>query len=961
MVKPKRSEPDRIWNVCYQLAKEYFKEHGDLLIPGDYVRDGKRLGAWIGTQRTDYKKRVNPCFTQDRIERLNAIGMVWDAKESEWQRKYKALLTYAGSYSTVRVPQSYITPDGIKLGIWVNRLRMDHKKGRLKEEKKKLLEQIGMIWEPEILRRDMWDVKFDLLKGYVSQNGVFPVAGYVTENGVKLGSWLVNQKAYHKKGVLPAERVNKLEGLGMVWNIAENNWEERYQQAKTYYLKYGYLCLYLQRGLEMPEGLANWLGMQRQKYHRGGLLPDQADRLEQIGMIWDVRECVWEERYQQAKAYYLQNGHLRIPRNSSRPNEQGLAQWISTQRKNYMTGQNPLFDLERVRRLEEIGMVWDASVDSESLWEEWYREAEDFYKTHGHLNPPAGKLRTWIRTQRGAKKQVRGSLSEEQVRRLEQIGMLWDPVNENWKTMYQYAKAYYQIHQKLNIPCNYVTEDGANLGIWISRQRKGYKNYLAGKTGGGRTVITPEHVKLLNDIEMIWDGATIMGSTSFQEKALLFYLRTHFPEAGKLDRWQEFGVELDIYIPSIKAAVEYDGCKWHCDSTEQDEKKGRICKSFGIRLIRIREPGLPGIRQCDQEIKLESLDESAFEEGIRRLFQYLKLPVPDCDMTRDRPAILETYRDFTSRKWDRIFQEVCEHCGESGDLFVPASAKTRSGVNIAGWINTQREAYRNNELTQMQIQKLEKAGMLWAPFEKRWQDMYELAKAYREEYGDLMIPHDYKTNAGENLGMWLSKQREKYRASQQTSHRIYMLEQLGIVWNPLGNRRDRYQLAALEKMGAQWDVRGDKWEAMFEVAENYYREYGNLWVSPAYISPKGEYLGSWISHQRRKACGKDRGRKLTAEQKKRLDGIGMVWNPFEAKWMNKYLLAKAFYLANGHLNIPSNFVCGDGTKLGMWLSSQRQAARGNPNYRMTPERRQMLDDIEMDWTLKSIRPDARHR
>lgn len=173
MVKPKRSEPDRIWNVCYQLAKEYFKEHGDLLIPGDYVRDGKRLGAWIGTQRTDYKKRVNPCFTQDRIERLNAIGMVWDAKESEWQRKYKALLTYAGSYSTVRVPQSYITPDGIKLGIWVNRLRMDHKKGRLKEEKKKLLEQIGMIWEPEILRRDMWDVKFDLLKGYVSPKWAF--------------------------------------------------------------------------------------------------------------------------------------------------------------------------------------------------------------------------------------------------------------------------------------------------------------------------------------------------------------------------------------------------------------------------------------------------------------------------------------------------------------------------------------------------------------------------------------------------------------------------------------------------------------------------------------------------------------------------------------------------------------------------------------------------------------------
>ena len=36
----------------------------------------------------------------------------------------------------------------------------------------------------------------------------------------------------------------------------------------------------------------------------------------------------------------------------------------------------------------------------------------------------------------------------------------------------------------------------------------------------------------------------------------------------------------------------------------------------------------------------------------------------------------------------------------------------------------------------------------------------------------------------------------------------------------------------------------------------------------------------------------------------------------------------------------------------MWLNSQRQALRGNPNYLMTEERKRLLDEIGMEWNLK---------
>lgn len=49
--------------------------------------------------------------------------------------------------------------------------------------------------------------------------------------------------------------------------------------------------------------------------------------------------------------------------------------------------------------------------------------------------------------------------------------------------------------------------------------------------------------------------------------------------------------ELDIYIPSLKLGVEYDGDYWHSlpRMIERDERKNQVCHQKGIRLIRIKE------------------------------------------------------------------------------------------------------------------------------------------------------------------------------------------------------------------------------------------------------------------------------------------------------------------------------------------------------------------------------------
>ena len=84
--------------------------------------------------------------------------------------------------------------------------------------------------------------------------------------------------------------------------------------------------------------------------------------------------------------------------------------------------------------------------------------------------------------------------------------------------------------------------------------------------------------------------------TSFPEQAMFFYIKQAFPDTLNSDK-KTIGMELDIFIPSIKTAIEYDGVNWH-KNNQYELKKNKECKNNGITLIRIREEGLQLYDNC---------------------------------------------------------------------------------------------------------------------------------------------------------------------------------------------------------------------------------------------------------------------------------------------------------------------------------------------------------------------------
>ena len=114
--------------------------------------------------------------------------------------------------------------------------------------------------------------------------------------------------------------------------------------------------------------------------------------------------------------------------------------------------------------------------------------------------------------------------------------------------------------------------------------------------------------------------------------------------------------------------------------------------------------------------------------------------------------------------------------------------------------------------------------MIWAPFDSQWKEYYDLAQDYYNEKGDLLIPIEYTTNNGINLGEWIRHQRRNYKEKRLSKDRIESLEKIGMVWDPL-------------------DV---QWNNYYNLAREYYKTNNNLLVPQRYITDDGFYLGSWI-------------------------------------------------------------------------------------------------------------------
>jgi hypothetical protein len=359
---------NEMWEESFERLQRFQKRFGHCNVPARWQEDEK-LGAWVYTQRAQYKKgRLQP----ERVKRLEKLGIAWrlgleDKKfissgshyqrhEKSWDRFFKKIQKWKKN--------SFFVPDGVDetLRRWTITQRTYHRKGTLRPDRERRLERIGFPWKLQDRLDEAWEGMFQKLVAFKKRFG-HPNVPVTRTGDEKLAGWVANQREFYKDGLLSRERVEKLEKIGFCWRRPdlvkmrlagthykehEALWERRFQALRKWKHK-DYMVT-----VRDDFSLFRWLTRQRAIYRAGLMRADRKRRLEQIGFSMeapDPTDKKWEAKFKQLVAHKKRFGHFNVPTKRN----QHLNAWVRRQRERQKLGR---LRKDRRKRLEAIGFAW---------------------------------------------------------------------------------------------------------------------------------------------------------------------------------------------------------------------------------------------------------------------------------------------------------------------------------------------------------------------------------------------------------------------------------------------------------------------------------------------------------------------------------------------------------------------------------------------------------------------------
>jgi len=335
----------------YQALKDYRAVHGDTLVPATY-HDNPQLGNFVDNSRQVYRMRLeceesgkipdrgyHVMMSDERIEKLNSIGFVWNLFEHSWNTKYEELKLYAAKHGHCLVP--WQCKENFQLSLWVSKQRRNYQvrkqeesKGAkpndyevvLSDERIRKLEDINFVFE---VLEEQWYERYEELKTYITNNGDSLVPKEYTQKNILLGRWVDKQRLDHKRF--------------MDRKILEEKWKDIEVSDEE-----------IRKEIERANSLAT------------GMTEERLQLLEEVDFVWNARDYKWNRSYLELCEFVQLNGHAHVREKVNGP----LARWVVVQRMNYKKLQNgdrsPLTE-ERIEKLESVGFIWQVAESKSKL------------------------------------------------------------------------------------------------------------------------------------------------------------------------------------------------------------------------------------------------------------------------------------------------------------------------------------------------------------------------------------------------------------------------------------------------------------------------------------------------------------------------------------------------------------------------------------------------------------------
>mmetsp|Transcript_31728 Transcript_31728/g.60573 ORF Transcript_31728/g.60573 Transcript_31728/m.60573 type:complete len:1010 (+) Transcript_31728:607-3636(+) len=767
---------------------------------------------------------------------------------------------------------------------------------------------------------------------------------------------------------MTVEHFTRLEEVGFAWTTrdleAKKKWKARFSHLEEYNREHDNCDI-----AQKHSPLNNWCRAQRKKYKEGDLSEEQINQLEGLGFKWAIADQesldkLWDNKFSELIAFNEQNGHCNVKITSSK-----LGNWVDVQRTKKTRGK---LAAGRIERLNEIGFTWGKprKFPQENVgWEHRFCQLQTFAQDHGHCQVPKGKnetcdvrkLATWVHDQRNVSK--RGKLSEERIRRLDEIGFSWStrqPPNQlSWEERFAHLEAYRQEHGDFNV------KGVTGLGGWVQTQRK-YRR---------KGVLSEDRISALDKLEFDW-GAPSRRQSSTEEceeteheagggpetnaqglrvenediehgkaGASVVELQDHIvgeesSSLREIDISSSNCMNLNITVPPgrLGLTIQFNDCTGglvtaiHPTSAmgnrvsvgdqlvtidgrhvmeEGDLSKGNDKqRDFGFATendVADKEPA----SEEERDNQHKSLEEAGFAWASARLADQIG---------PDQSPVQLTLSPENVARWEEMYAQLRQFGAENGHFTAPLS----SHYQLRTWIDEQRHNFKQNTLPDARIARLEAIGfdlvemfdLVEGQTEVAFDDRIAQLKQYSRLFGNCDVPISHPV-----LGSWVWHQRNNYKQLTISDECV----------------------KSLETSGFEWQLSFD--DRLLQL-QQYTQTHGNCNPPQNHV-----VLGEWVKSQRKA----HRKKELSEEHTASLVGIGFSWGtaPLKLGWENRYEMLQQYKLQFGDCNPPRAH-----PQLGYWVGNQRSLyKRGN----LSQERIAALNKLGFNWGMAKKNPDVSWR
>ena len=396
-------------------------------------------------------------------------------------------------------------------------------------------------------------------------------------------------------------------------------------------------------------------------------------------------------------------------------------------------------------------------------WDERCGELEAFCKQFGHCNVPANwsanpRLAKWVHHQRRFRRE--GKLGENRIRRLDEIGLAWEPYDAYWEEMFTKLAEWRKSHSHCNVPQRWVKNP--NLATWVAVQRQMKK----------KGVLSDDRIKRLDALGFTWRPVQERWEEMFSTLVEFKKANGHcavphdFKESPRLSNWVRKQRSLrkrkclrTEYVRRLNGI----GFVWDPSEAQWHERYSELVKYKD-------EHG-----DCNAPLGWSQNPKLANWVVVQRQFR------KKGQLSKERIRRLDKLGfvwDRYEAMWEEMFSKLLEYRKANGDCSVPQD--WRKDRRLGSWVTTVRQRAKLGRLTKAHLRGLTAIGFIWEPRAAKWEQMLSELTRYKKLHRDCNVPQAWGRNP--KLGRWVSMQRWLRAKGELSRERIRRLDRLGFQW-----------------------------------------------------------------------------------------------------------------------------------------------------------------------------------